>query len=582
MMRDSTPREKQSCSIRRALLSRGVLLATMFLVLTARMAAQEAAPRNAPPASRGPRVALRQAGSLPPPGREPILTPSGAHRIPLSGTRSDQDLQIQDHGGRISLAVRNTPVKELMTMLAQKLRLNIVCADDVAGSVTITLHHVTLDQALNAILAVGGYTWYDRGGIIHVTSIASSIGLPPGVQGREVTVFELDYAAASDIDQGIKGLLSPVGLSTIMTSDRSSNLRSREVIMVEDLPAFLDPIRQYVAQVDRPPRQVLIEASILEITLSEETRHGVNIQEAFNLSGTAVDLSVNGLANPLAPQAFFAEIDGSEFDGLLEALQSYGDTKTLASPKVLVVNGQQARFQVGQQLGFRVTTTTETSSLESVNFLDVGVILTVTPRISRDGTVLMRVKPQVSQGEINPDTQLPEESTTEVETDVLLADGKGVVIGGLIQEKQTDDLTKVPILGDLWLVGKLFQRTRYEQTRSEVVIVLVPHVVNCPCDVDCATGLPAATSHPPLVHEQLKQYPLPWSQHPIHRHHRPVRLPPVMDAMFEQDRVMVQGRRPFSLGGAVPASYTAPWSPPPGYQEGLPPFPASGPPPVAN
>jgi type II secretory pathway component GspD/PulD (secretin) len=102
---------------------------------------------------------------------------------------------------------------------------------------------------------------------------------------------------------------------------------------------------------------------------------------------------------------------------------------------VLVINGQEAKIQIGQQLGFRVTTTTETSTLQNVNFLDVGVILKVTPRITSDNQVLMLVHPEVSKGQVNPLTGLPESDTTTVESSVMLPDGQGMVIGGLIQEK---------------------------------------------------------------------------------------------------------------------------------------------------
>jgi hypothetical protein len=152
------------------------------------------------------------------------------------------------------------------------------------------------------------------------------------------------------------------------------------------------------------------------------------------LGGLNLELNPVGFANPAATQAFFLQATAPNLTGLVECLKTTADAKTLASPLIRAVNGQESRLQVGEQLGFRVTTTTETSTLESVEFLNVGVVLSVIPQISRDGQVLMRIMPEVSSGDVNPDTGLPEEQTTELQTDVMLASGQGVVIGGLIKE----------------------------------------------------------------------------------------------------------------------------------------------------
>jgi hypothetical protein len=157
-------------------------------------------------------------------------------------------------------------------------------------------------------------------------------------------------------------------------------------------------------------------------------------------------------------------------------IQTTTDSKTLGSPKLLVLNEQEARLQVGDQLGFKVTTTTETSTLESVQFLDVGVVLSLRPRITRDGHVLLNVKPEVSQGEVNPETGLPEESTTELETDVMLEDGQGMVIGGLIKETDSVTQSKVPYLGDIKGLGWFFRKSEVTKERVEIIVALVPRI----------------------------------------------------------------------------------------------------------
>jgi type II secretory pathway component GspD/PulD (secretin) len=170
------------------------------------------------------------------------------------------------------------------------------------------------------------------------------------------------------------------------------------------------------------------------------------------------------------------KIDGSDLTGLIELLKSTNDTKTLASPKVAVVNGQKAKISVGGKLGYLLTTTTQTSTVQSVNFLDFGVVLSVTPIITEDGQVLMNVAPQVSTARINPTSKLPDSESTEVSTTVLLTDGQAIVIGGLIKETSNDGQNKVPFLGDLWLVGRLFQSRDQLKERNEIIITLLPRI----------------------------------------------------------------------------------------------------------
>lgn len=428
--------------------------------------------------------------------------------IPLSGMAPN--VRVDQLSGHISLHVRDASLRDVLTMIAQQLRINIVVATNVSGQISITLEDVTVEDALNAMLASTGNSWTRVNGIIHITSLQATANLPAILQDRVVRVFELDFAAAADLDAIIKGMLSPVGTSQVLTTDESDNRRTRDAIVVEDVRSNVARIEQYICQLDVPPRQVMIEAYVLEIELSDTNRNGVNLNHLANFAGNSVRLRSDGFANPASPQAFFLEINGQNLTGLIELLESTADAKTLASPKVLAVNGQKSRIQIGERLGYRVTTTTETSSLESVEFIDVGVVLDVTPRITRDGRVMMQVKPEVSGGEIDPVTGLPSEETTEVETSVLLDDGKGIVIGGLIQERDIDNQSKIPGLGDLKWVGPLFQRRVHEKKRTEIIVVMLPHVVPYRCDRQVVEDVEVERATTPLLWGPLDPYPRPW------------------------------------------------------------------------
>lgn len=433
--------------------------------------------------------------------------------IPLAGALAHDAVNVDRASGKVTVVVRDTPLGAILSSLAAQRGLNLICSEDIAARISVTLHDVPFEEALTQILAVAGYTWVRQGDILVITNLSGGRVVSPYLQGRHVRVFQLDYVAAVDVDLVIKGLLSPVGQSFISEAAETDNRRTQELLVVEDLPPYLMRIEEYVRQVDLPPRQVLIEAHILSVDLKDDLSLGLNLEYLDSIT-PSVTLKTQGFADAATltkgtDPAFFFNLAAGDLAVLLEALETTLDAKTLATPKVLALNGQQARVQVGERLGYRVTTTTQTSSLEGVEFLDVGVVLTVTPRITAEGAVMMQVKPEVSQGDINA-LGLPKEETTEVETALLLPDGYGMVIGGLIREWDSEEQSKVPWFGDLWMVGKLFQLNTKERKRSEIIIALVPHVVPygpARQQKECKQFQRATT---PLVYGPLNQMPRPF------------------------------------------------------------------------
>ena len=419
------------------------------------------------------------------PGGAPAAAPPGNHLIPFAQPEDVGDVEVDYDRDLVSLTVRDALLRHVVALVAETQNLNIVFATPADTRVTAAFDRMPWQRVLDSLLAASGHAWTTHGDVIFVTSFESASAVALGASGRVTRVFELDFASAADVDQGVQGLLSPAGLAWVLETSSSDNRRTREAVVVVDYPGNIAGIEDYIVQVDQPPRQVLIEANILQVELQDDCRNGVNFQALAASLGKDAQLRAVGFANAAASPAVFLEASGGALTGLVEALKSTSDAKTLASPKLLALNGQQAQIQIGEQLGFRVTTTTQTSSLESVQFLNVGVVLTVTPRITRDGHVMMRIKPKVSTGEVSPETGLPSEKTTEVETDVIVSTGQGVVIGGLIQERDINTQTKFPWLGDLPYAGILFQRRQVVKSRAEIVVTLMPHVMPYSPNVEC-------------------------------------------------------------------------------------------------
>lgn len=421
--------------------------------------------------------------------------------------------------GKVSLSVNESDIRTVLEMLAKGYGMNILVAPKVSGTVTANVEGLTPEQTLSGVLKLCGLTAQREGDLIFVFP---NDGLPEG--STQLRMFTLDFARGEALLPTIQGLLSPVGNAYSSTIDPIDNLQARESVVVIDTLEALARVESYIMQADQPPRQVMIEAHVLEVELKDDMMHGVNLEA---LLGGDLTVGSFGLADPIASRnnpLFFAQVDGSRIDSLIDMVQTTTDAKTLASPRVMVVNGQSAKMQVGQQLGFSVATVTQTSTIQDVRFLDTGVVLEVVPTISRDNRVLINVKPKVSSGEINPDTLLPEEESRELETSVMLNNHQGIVIGGLIQENDRTVIRKLPWLGDMKHVGKLFQRREALRQRTEIIIALVPHIVEPDGD-----GCLPCNDDPMREHGNLEQATSPLFNGPLNRSFRPweARLPDV-------------------------------------------------------
>ena len=489
----------------------------------ANVAAPPEAPLRAPPAAAPPAKA-ESAPPVPPPSRAnetlPVAPPRTEQvQLPVGDPALADKIQLTRTSDRISLTVRDAPLSAVLGLVAKQHGLNIITGDDASQSVSLTLENVPLETALDAVLSVHGYTWSMQQNILVVSKLDATKKSGPMIQGRLVRVFGLNYVSATDVDKIVKGLLSPVGQSFIVLASPTDQRRTSEQIVVEDVPHYMQRIEDYIREIDQPPKQVIVEAHVLQISLKDDCRHGVNFDQLLRLGKAGLTLETKGFASETASPATTLRLDGGDLNFLIEALKTTTDAKTLASPKVTVLNGQEARIQVGGQIGYKVTTTTQTSTMESVNFLDVGVILRVTPIITEDGQVLLSVKPQVSEGGISATTNLPESKTTEVETKIMLADGEAIVIGGLIKETDVETQHRTAYLSDIPYLGRLFQRRTVNRERNEIIITLVPRIV--PCTPFCRQYNP----------QEIERAHTPLLTGPLHRVERTAWEPRFRDAI---------------------------------------------------
>ncbi|MCX5712180.1 MAG: TonB family protein [Candidatus Omnitrophica bacterium] len=209
------------------------------------------------------------------------------------------------------------------------------------------------------------------------------------------------------------------------------------------------------------------------------------IESHFKIS-TALPMGTAGRLLLGTPDAIVSR--PGQYKGIIDLLQTVGDVKVLSSPRIMALNNQEAKIHVGTKDAYITSSTSQAGvgtsvTAQSVNFVDTGIQLSVTPTINKDGFVTMRIKPEVStatrtnitsEGQI---TQIPIVTTSEAETTIMIKDGVTVIIGGLKKEEKTRTVNKVPWIGDIPYIGALFRSISDEVKTSDLIILLTPHIL---------------------------------------------------------------------------------------------------------
>jgi type II secretory pathway component GspD/PulD (secretin) len=202
-------------------------------------------------------------------------------------------------------------------------------------------------------------------------------------------------------------------------------------------------------------------------------------------AGKLVGSPTSGLAEDV-PGLKFGFV-ANTVTGFIRALQTVGKTEILACPRLLVVNKQRAELQLGDRLGYMSTTQTQTSTTQTVQFMDIGTQLRLRPFVTCDGIVRMEIHPEKSSGQLN-NAGIPQTSTAQVTTNVMVPDGATIVIGGLIETEKDSTETGIPVLSRLPVVGFLFRHTLATTTRKELIVILTPHIWK-PCAPACLNSV---------------------------------------------------------------------------------------------
>jgi len=419
-----------------------------------------------------------------------------------------------DPNERITVNFKDTDLREVLDTFSSEYNLNIVTGPNVVGKVTMNLYEVPVKEVFEQVLASAGFTYTVENGFIVVQGAAGIEGGPgaAGPNPYKPKVVFLNHVRAKDVVPMLTPLLgadelivpgpeSKKGVTDL--DDLGGNEQAtREMVVVFAGDETLEKLHGLLARIDVPPPQVMVEATILQVVLSDNAKLGVDFTafggidfQAINGKTNATDslttkpkggpqlqnwlvgLTQRGFTNP-GSKGLHVGILHNQVGAFIEALEEVGNATVLSNPKVTTLNRHAAQILVGQKLGYQTLTATETTTVQNVEFLEVGTSLVFRPFISEDGFVRMEIHPKKSDGTVSATTGLPEERTTEVSTNVLVRSGNTIVIGGLMETRETTNVSQVPFFGSIPLIGTLFRREETSEDKTEIIVLLTPHIVD--------------------------------------------------------------------------------------------------------
>ncbi len=431
------------------------------------------------------------------------------------GTSVTADAISVSDEGSVEIHVNDASLVEVLRMMSIQAQRNIVASKEVGGKVTANLYGVTVREALDAILHANGYAYREKGNFIYVYTAKEIAEMEKAERVATTEVFRLFYTPAANAANMIKPVLSDAaqvslnqpsdsGISTGTGDTGGNNHATEDVLVVTDYSENLERVRKVLKEIDRKPQQILIEATILRAAITEDNALGVDFNVLAGVSfqnvltnaagqvtgGSTGDGSdpVNNGANAAGGvgtgNSFTSSVPGGLKLGFvsdnvsvfLAALEGVTDTVVLANPKILALNKQKGEVIVGRKDGYLTTTVTESSTVQTVEFLDTGTRLIFRPFVGDNGNIRMEIHPEDSSGGLTADN-LPFKITTEVTSNVMVKDGHTIVIGGLFREATDSSKSQVPGLGNLPLAGYLFRNQRDRTTREEIIILLTPHII---------------------------------------------------------------------------------------------------------
>lgn len=411
-------------------------------------------------------------------------------------------------GEKLSLNFQDIDVRSVLQLIADFTNLNLVASDTVQGGITLRLQNVPWDQALDLVLKTKGLDKRKVGNVLLVAP-ADEIAarerqeLESQKQIADLAplrreLLQVNYAKAADIAKLFQSVTSAEAKSdergSITVDERTNN------IIAYQTQDRLDELRRIVTQLDIPVRQVMIEARIVEANVDYDkslgVRWGGSIQNKGNWNTSGVSNGVNGSSTIGTPGSTstnspFVDMgtvnntsgigiafitDNVLLDLELTAMEKTGNGEIVSQPKVVTSDKETAKILKGTEIPYQEASS---SGATSVSFKEASLSLEVTPQITPDNRIIMEVKVTKDEPDfLNKVQDVPPIKKNEVNAKVLVNDGETIVIGGVFSNTQSKVVDKVPFLGDVPYLGRLFRRDVISEKKSELLVFLTPRIMN--------------------------------------------------------------------------------------------------------
>ena len=378
-----------------------------------------------------------------------------------------------------SVSVTDSDIRDVIRALFKNSDINVIIDKDVGGIISFSYKDMTLEEILESALASKGYVYTIYKDYIRIGKKGTRVfTLNLSADGEE-SVWESIEEELDDIKGEDGELVINPNAGTIMVTDTLENLNRIE--------SYIDMIEEAML------RQVLIETKIIEVTLSDNFKYGID----YSLFPDTLGLSVTGtldsgaaLLQSLSPKdgSFrFGVTKSDKFSALIDILRTQGQVNVLSSPRIVAMNNMKASINIGEQVPV-----IERNVIDSgggirtefdVRFEQAGIKLDVVPKIGASGEMTINVEPTITEqtGTVTTPDGLQTEpilNVRESSSTIRVRDNESIVIGGFIQNRKSEDVSKVPLLGDVPLIGTLFRNTDQKVNRVELLIVLSPRILN--------------------------------------------------------------------------------------------------------
>ena len=406
--------------------------------------------------------------------------------------------------GRVESLVafnKDTTIREALSVLSERFNVNIVPSAAVVGEIGFTkLRNVTFEQAMEDVLGAG-FTYEKVGPTIRVLSLEEYDTMRLDVRHMVHKVFTLYYMSAMEAQKMIEPILSTGGViqssspaeregaivdASIAAVSGGDTMADNDRLIVKDYPERIADVEALLVELDVRPKQVLVEATIMSVRLTEDTEFGIDWNTIGGVAVTAAESGAMTRGFASLDAGMSVGISSDHFQAFVRALEEITDTTLLANPKILAVNKQLGQVYIGTKLGYRdADGKGENGEIVKgkVKFLETGTKLSFRPYIGNDGYIRMDIFPKDSTGALNEEG-VPDETSTELATNIIVKDGQTVIIGGLFRDQVTRTRNQVPLLGNLPILGGLFRSHKDATVREEMVILLTPHIIHASDQID--------------------------------------------------------------------------------------------------